>query len=94
MAEHTTFTPGATAYLRNLNQEDLTENCFAVHYQAAPKKTNEGTIISLRFPLLLVSAYFGNQEEIAAKVARILEKHWNDPDDAPAAAAAREVVNG
>ena len=93
MPKHTTFTSGPTAYLQNLAPADLSADCFAVHYQKAPERTEHGLIISLRFPLLLVCDYCENQEEIAQKAARILEKHWNDPED-ETQAAALEVANG
>lgn len=76
--EHQRFTACATAYLRNLDREDRAADCYAVHYQAPPEKTETGTSISLRWPLLIVSAYATGPEKVAERVARILNKHWDD----------------
>jgi hypothetical protein len=77
VAEHQRFTADATAYMRNLDQADLREECFAVHYQDPPRETEGGTTISLRFPLLVVALYVSERQAVAEKVARILEKHWD-----------------
>lgn len=80
-APHQCFTVSATSYIRNLDRADRRQECFAVHYQAPPEKTDGGgQRISLNFPLLIVSLYAGNQKEIAEKVARILNKHWDDEE--------------
>lgn len=75
-ADHRCFTVRSTAYLRNLDQEDRQAECLAVHYQRPPVKTETGTSIGLNFPMLVVANYLENQEAVAEKVARILEKHW------------------
>jgi hypothetical protein len=75
---HQRFTVDSTAYLRNLNREDLWGRTIAIHHQAAPVKTDTGTSMSMRFPLLIVSLYVEEQQAVAEKVARILEKHWDD----------------
>lgn len=77
--EHQCFTVDATAYLRNLDPEDRRADVFAIHYQNAPKKTERGTTISLRFPTFIVASYVSNPREIAEKAARILNAHWDDP---------------
>lgn len=92
MGEHQCFTASATAYLRNLNSEDLRTACYAVHYQRPPEKTERGTSIGLRFPLLIVAGYAAEPAEIAERVARILNKHWDDP--ASDEGAALERVEG
>jgi len=78
MSEHRCFTASSTAYLRNLDSQDLRQPCFAVHYQSAPEKTERGTSIGLKFPMLIVAGYLEDQEAVAEKVAAILEKHWED----------------
>jgi hypothetical protein len=77
--EHVSWTAEATAYLRNLDREDREQETFAVHYQPPPKKTDKGTSIGLRFPTLIVSGYCGQPQEIAERVARILNAHWEEP---------------
>jgi len=78
--EHQRFTVSSTAYLRNLSSEDRQAEALAVHYQDAPTKTEAGTHISLRFPTLIVASYVNQPHEIADKVARILNAHWDDPE--------------
>lgn len=83
MSAHQQFTVSNTAYLRNLDKDDLRATCVAVHHQNPPKDLGDGRAsISLRFPVLLVSAYLVDAEEFAQKVAQILEKHWDDAPDA------------
>ena len=79
-AAHHFFTVSSTAYMRNLSAEDRREECFAVHYQAAPKKTEGGTSIGLCAPVLIVSLWMSEQRAIANRVARILNKHWDDEE--------------
>ncbi len=80
--EHQTWTVDSTAYLRNLDQEDLRAECIAVHYQNAPKKTERGTSIGLRFPTLIVAGYVEKPREVADKIAAILNAHWSEDDTA------------
>lgn len=76
---HTVWTVDSTAYLRNLDSEDLRADAIAVHYQRPPRKTERGTSHSLRFPLLIVAGYVEQPRDVADKVAAILNKHWDDP---------------
>lgn len=76
--EHQCFTVNSTAYLRNLNHEDLHGECIAVHYQKPPTITENGRSIGLRFPMLIMAGYLEQPEAVAQKVADILNKHWED----------------
>jgi len=76
MTDHRCFTVHTTSYLRNLSREDLTARCVAVHYQKPPTKTETGTSIGLRFPMLIVAWYLEEPDKVAQQVADILEKHW------------------
>lgn len=80
-AVHQCFTVDATSYLRNFDRADLRAPCYAVHYQRPPERTETGVSIGLRIPMLVVTLYLEEQEKVAAKVARILNKHWDDPED-------------
>lgn len=74
------FTVDQTAYLRNLDADERRETCFAIHYQEPDKDLGNGRkSISMRAPVLIVSFWMAEQEAIAAKVARILNVHWDDP---------------
>lgn len=77
MTDHRCFTVDATAYLRNLDRDDLNGRCVAIHYQRPPTKTEGGTSIGLRFPMLIVAGYLEDPDAVAAKVADILERHWD-----------------
>lgn len=81
MDNHQRFTVDRTAYLRNLDREDLRAPCIAVHYQKRPKRNPESntTSYSLRFPMLIVAHYLETPEPVAEKVAAILNEHW--PED-------------
>lgn len=81
--EHTVWTADSTAYLRNLDREDLRAECIAVHYQKPPTRNEEKgtTSYGLRFPLLIVAGYAEKPREIADRVAAILNKHWDSFDD-------------
>ena len=83
-SEHVSWTVNATSYLRNLDSEDLDAETIAVHYQKAPEKTETGTRISLCFPTLIVSGYCSEPREVADRVARILNAHWDEPAAPPA----------
>lgn len=83
-SEHVVWTVDATSYLRNLDSEDLGAETIAVHHQSAPEKTETGTRISLRFPTLIVSGYCSEPREVAHRVARILNAHWDEPAAPPA----------
>lgn len=72
------FTASSTAYMRNA---DRNQQFFAVHYQAPDRQLPEGGVrMSLRFPMLIVAEYVNQPEAVAEKVARILEKHWDDAE--------------
>lgn len=76
---HQSFTVSATRYLNNLNRDDLREEHFAVHYQAPPVRHADGrTSHSLVMPIMIMSLYLQNRREVAEKVARILNAHWNE----------------
>ena len=78
MSEHTVWTVDSTAYLRNLDREDMESECIAIHYQSPPKRNENGTTShSLRYPLLVVSLYVGQPREVADRVAAILNAHWD-----------------
>lgn len=80
-APHQCFTVSDTNYLRNLHRDDLRGECFAVHYERAPERLEGGrTRYSMIFPMLVVSLYFEEQRAIAEKVARILNRHWDDEE--------------
>ncbi|AGH48733.1 hypothetical protein G432_05030 [Sphingomonas sp. MM-1] len=81
---HQCFTVDSTSYLRNLYDEDLRGPCIAVHYQKPPTKTETGTSIGLRFPMLIMALYLEKPDEVAQRVADILNKHWDDFDQVPA----------
>lgn len=89
MDSHTCFTVSGTAYLRNLGRDDLRAPCVAVHYQRPPTKTENGTSIGLRFPMLIMAHYLEDQEAVAAKVARILNDHWDDVEASDTLAGGR-----
>jgi hypothetical protein len=79
---HERFTASTTAYLRNLDAEDLRGEVWAIHHQEAPRPGKEpgSTIHSLRFPTLIVANYLTQPREVAEKVARILNQHWDDSE--------------
>lgn len=83
MSEHFCFTVDSTAYLRNLDQEDIEADCVAVHYQQLPVRNEEtgSTSMGLRFPTLLVAGHLKNPREIADRVATILNAHWDEKPD-------------
>lgn len=79
MSDHRCFTVDSTAYLRNLDREDLRAECIAVHYQRPPTENENGSrSIGLRFPMLIVAGYLEQPREVAERVAAVLEKHWDD----------------
>lgn len=82
MSEHQCFTVSPTSYVRNLTAADRREQCFAVHYQKAPKHHEGGGMsLSLKYPTLVVTGYLAEPEKIAQRVADILNKHWDDEHD-------------
>lgn len=85
MTDHRCFTVATTNYLRNLDREDLNGRCVAVHYQKPPKKTEQGTSFGLRIPALIVTDYLADPEDVAQRVADILERHWDDEPAQPEA---------
>lgn len=80
MSEHRRFTAKTTKYLGSLDRADLKARCVAIHYQAPPTKTDNGTSLALCFPALIVTAYLEDPDAVAAKVADILERHWDDDE--------------
>ncbi|PKQ00192.1 MAG: hypothetical protein CVT74_05045 [Alphaproteobacteria bacterium HGW-Alphaproteobacteria-13] len=89
---HQYFTVKSTAYLRNLSREDIWGRQIAVHFQQAPKPTPTGTSVGMIYPVLLLSLYIENRQEIAEKVARILNAHWEDEEGNHMAAAAPDML--
>lgn len=78
---HVYFTVSGTAYLRNLDRDDLRGDHIAVHYQAAPVHNDNGsTSFSLNMPVLITSLYLADRQGVAERVAKILNKHWDDPE--------------
>lgn len=91
--EHKRFTAEGTAYMRNVSRAEMNGHKWAaVLHQEPPVLHEDGRkTISMRFPLLIVAHYIeGDQLEIAAKVARILNAHW-ETDGVEAAAAIFEA---
>lgn len=81
--DHKRFTVDGTAYLRNLDHEDLRARCIAIHYQKRPKRNPETktTSYGLRFPMLILAHYLETPEPVAEKVAAILNEHWPEEGD-------------
>jgi hypothetical protein len=73
---HQCFTVSGTSYLRSLTPEDLRAGAVAIHYQKPPKKTETGMSFGLCFPILILTEYLAEKEEVAAKVAAILNEDW------------------
>jgi hypothetical protein len=71
--EHKCWTVSPTAYHRNIDKNDT---YFAVHFQKPPKRTEQGTAISLVIPTLLVTQYISDGEAIAQQIADLLNAHW------------------
>ena len=76
IATHKCFTVDGTAYLRNLDREDLRGPCVAIHHQSKPKRTENGTSFGLRYPMLILANYIDDADAVAQRVADILNKHW------------------
>lgn len=92
-AAHKRFTAAATAYLLNLNCEDVKSTTYAVHYQDPPRPSDTGgEIISLRFPALIVAVYLSDAQAVAEKVAGTLNRHWDDGEPLPPLAEARRAI--
>lgn len=88
---HQCFTVAATRYLNNLDREDLRGEHIAVHYQKAPETTENGsTSIGLITPVLITSLYLAERQEVAEKVAALLNKHWDDEQGCDELAALRK----
>lgn len=51
---------------------------FAIHYEAPPKQTEQGTSMGMIYPILLVTEYLKDQRETGHKIAEILNQHWVD----------------
>lgn len=84
---HERFTVSGTAYMRSLSRDDLYHHPWvAIHYQEAPKPGSKPNTTSygLRFPALIVVKYVDKAEEMATKVAKILNQHWDDEESVPA----------
>lgn len=85
---HQCWSVSATSYLRNIDVSDRATPAFAVHYQAPPKRHDDGkTSISLNFPTLLVTQWCAEPEEVCKRVATILNAHWDDDPKVSALAA-------
>lgn len=80
---HRCFTVDATAYLRNLDRDDLKARCVGINYQPPPKKVEGGTSFGIRFPMLIVTSYLEDPDAVAGKVADLLERHWDAGDQPP-----------
>lgn len=80
-AEHQCFSASQTAYLRSLDPDDRT--AWAVHYERPPVNNGNGTTThSLVFPMLIVTAYLSEGQAVAERVAKILNKHWDEEEQA------------
>lgn len=79
-SQHECFTVDGTSYMRNLDRERLNGKWAAIHYQKPPTRNEEQktTSFGMRFPLLIVADYVEQPQEIAEKIARILNQHWED----------------
>jgi len=78
VSDHQRFTVDTTAYLRNLDREDLQAECIAIHVQNPPTR-NEATgttSFGLRFPALIIAGYLEDPREVADRIAAILNEHW------------------
>lgn len=85
---HVAWTVSSTAYLRNLDDEDLDGECIAIHHENAPRYNPEtGTrTFSLIMPTLIISLYVGQPRAVADRVAAILNAHWDsfgEPEEDP-----------
>ncbi|QUT04010.1 hypothetical protein KFK14_12725 [Sphingobium phenoxybenzoativorans] len=49
---------------------------WAVYHEPKPKKTEVGTSYGLRVPALLIFEGFAKRDQIAQRIADILNKHW------------------
>lgn len=88
---HIAFTVAPTRYLANLDRKDLRGEHIAVHYQKAPVTNEDGsTSISLIMPVLITSLYLAERQEVAEKVAALLNKHWDDDEGSDEIAALRK----
>lgn len=88
---HICFTVAATRYLANLDREDLRAEHIAVLYQAAPKRLDDGrTSHGLNMPVLITSLYLAERQEVAEKVAALLNRHWDDEESSNELAALRK----
>jgi len=75
---HQCWTSRPTSYLRNLDEDDLAAEAFAVNCQKPPKRNDNGaTSLSVIVPMLLVTGYAAQAQEIAERVAGILNTHWD-----------------
>lgn len=78
---HVFFTVDRTAYLRNLDREQIHEPTLAIHYQAAPERLDDNRVrMSMRAPILIISQWPEDQQGVADKVADLLNKHWDDDE--------------
>lgn len=64
MSDHNFWTVDTTAYLKQMSQQDLRQEVYALHYQAAPRRNEESnsTTISLRFPVAVAVYYLDDQK--------------------------------
>lgn len=77
---YSNFTSRTTNYLANLSTDDLTEKTYAIHFQNAPKDGEAGQSFSFIWPFLIVSNYTQDADKQAEKVARILNKYWDEEE--------------
>lgn len=78
--EHAPFTVSPTSYLANLSKDDLEAETIAIHYQSPPKMGEHGWSYSFVWPVLIVSNYTIDASDQAHKVARILNKYWDEEE--------------
>lgn len=76
--DHKFFSVSTTAYLANLSPEERAARCVAIHFERAPKTTETGLSLGMIFPVLIVSNYVDTPNEVAERVAAILNKHWDE----------------
>lgn len=90
---HQCWSVSATSYLRNLEPDDLKANAIAVHYSAPPKRNDDGTTsISLTMPMLLVTGYASAPQDVADRIAEILNAHWDSHGQPDAASLVPGVL--
>lgn len=76
--DHLCWTVDRTAYVRSA---DRNATFHAVHFQRAPRQTETGLSMSMRFPVLIIPEFVDDAAATARKVAEILNKHWPTGED-------------